>query len=277
VEFIHETGAEVIFQNHYTLARILIEFHEKTEVFSSSHLREAVRQIWAPMFRKDGVLSVLISEETPDRILQLWDGEALTPIFILTVASAWPEPIPGWNMQQQVQSVQRFLYAKHVIDRAETFLGRRFWRDINWEQIDWFNLRGFQNIADLIFDNMMTESAFDVTTHFERLAMFRTPIEQHYAPFFRWHRLCSRGREHTPEAKQLAADLRQQYPDLFRIVQQAQRIEAVIGDSRECPVTYIELPENDLAQLKRGKLITSPHAREVLLYWIPAFDDDIPL
>ena len=71
-EFLFTTATRLIFQNHYTLTRVLIEFHDKTETFSSSHLREAVRQIWSPLFAKQGALAFLMQKESGDTVPQIW-------------------------------------------------------------------------------------------------------------------------------------------------------------------------------------------------------------
>ena len=61
--FLLDTGPELLLQNHHTLVRVLLEFHARTEAFTSQLLRETVRQIWAPFFKSSGVISTLGSED----------------------------------------------------------------------------------------------------------------------------------------------------------------------------------------------------------------------
>jgi hypothetical protein len=153
-------------------------------------------------------------------------------------------------------------------------LGNQFWRQIDWSRVDWYDLRGFQSVEDLIADASIVDHGVEIAEHFEQLANFVTPIEQHYAPFFYWHQLCNEGFARSSEAKNLAKELAKQDPAILSLIQQVDQIKPVIGDQRECPVSYIELPDIDFARLRKGELITSPYSRNVLLFWKPAFNEE---
>lgn len=275
VSFIHETGPELIFQNHYTLARVLLEFHEKTETFSSGHLREAVREIWAPLFGRDGVLNVLASDETVEIVGTLWNEASLTPVFVMILSKAWSEAFPGWDQRNRIQCIQRFIYARNLIEKSEASLGTGYWRRIDWTQVDWFGLRGFQSVEDLITDSLNVEHDLEEGNRFDQLAKYQTPIEQHYREFFHWHQLRKQGHAHLPETSKLAEKLTEQDSQVFSLIRSADRIVPIIGDSRECPVSYVELPSKTLADLRRGKLVPSPHIPRTLLFWKPAVDEQV--
>lgn len=272
-EFIENTGPALIFQNHYTLARILLEFHEKTEIFTSGHLREAVRQIWSPLFKQDGVLDSFASIESHETILRLWEEASLTPIFVVTVSKAWSDPIPQWEQHYRIKAIQRFMYVRRIIDHATSHLGSQFWQKIDWSQVDWYDLRGFQKAKDLIAGSPATEHYTELVQRFEELANFVTPIEQRYAQFFHWHQLKKEGSVHSSEAQNLASILQQTDAGLFDKIKQGYEIRPVVGDRRECPVSFMELPSSWITKLRRGDLIESPHVHRVLLYWKPDLDE----
>lgn len=269
-QFVSATSADLILQNHFTLGRVLLEFYEKVALFREKQLRESVRQIWEPMFKIDGVLAQLATESGEESLRAKWHAEGLSELFVVMVATAWPGSLPGWDDRRWVARLQRFMYARYLIEQAESWLGAGFWRNIEWSEIDHIDLTGFRTLADL---ESPGESEFDErVAHFESLANFVTPIEQRYASFFRWHALRAAGEEQSEEGRRLEAELRQQDPQLFRAVKQAQRIKAIVGDSRECPVTHIELPDVLLTRLRNGELVKSAHAPDALLYWLPEFD-----
>lgn len=271
-QFVAETGADLILQNQFTLGRVLLEFYGKVALFREKQLRESVRQIWGFMFGESGVLMCLADETGEENLRAKWHAEGLSELFVVMVATAWPGPFPRWSDRKWPARLQPFMYARHLIEQAESWLGAGFWRQIEWSEIDHVDLTGFRTLTDL---ESPGEGRFEErVAHFERLANFATPIEERYAPLFRWHELREAGEEQSEEARQLEGELRQQDPQLFRKVQQAQRIRPIIGNSHECPVTHIQLPDILVTRLKNGELVASAHAPDALLYWLPEFSPD---
>ena len=152
------------------------------------------------------------------------------------------------------------------------FLGPKFWQSVDWSALSLTDLQGFSDVAALFSEDRAVSEIPDIKDRFSRLASFVTPIEQRYQRYFRWHRLSTSGKADA-KAHALAAKLRREDPALFRTIQQAERIAPVIGDSQECPVTHIELPQSQLQQLRKGELLWSPYTNGVLLYWKPDFDE----
>jgi hypothetical protein len=247
-QFILNRNAALLFQNQLTLVRVLLEFHQRTDVFTSQILREMVRQIWIPFFKDKGVLSVL----------QAWEGvwleEHLSSAFVMMIASAWQGSLP--DFYSDIESVQRFMFVQKLITDAEFFLGKTFWNSIQDED----------------------KPSADLLECFEALAKFKTPTAKRYARCIQIIKLRQNGLENSEQAQRLISYLQSKEPELFELVRSASAIVSVVGDSEYCPVTHFELPTKALSELRsEKKLIFSPHNRQTLLYWVPEYDPEIAL
>lgn len=259
-EFLLSTGHFLLFQNHHTLCRVILEFHEKTEILTNSRLREIVRQIWSPFFGKDGVLDTYKDGAFDSN----WMEESLSELFLIMVATAWSDTIP--QSLSDISSIKRFLYIKRLIARAESYLGNQFWHSNGTSVNDPNGLE--------ILNSSWNQISIDIIHRFDDLANFKTPSEKRYEPCIRLLRLKKSGEMHSPEATQLVSYLQQNEPKLLGLIKNASRVATVVGDRRECPGSFIELPEFHLMQLRRGELIESPHTHGLLLYWVPDVDEE---
>jgi hypothetical protein len=265
-EFLLNTGQFLLFQNHHTLCRVILEFHEMTEILTNSRLREIVRQIWSPFFGKDGVLDTFKDGAfDPD-----WVEESLSGLFLIMVATAWSDTIP--QSISDISSIKRFLYIKRLIARAERYLGSQFWHS-NGTSVNDPNIVLDPNGLEIL-NSSWKQISIDIIKRFDDLADFKTPTEKRYEPCIRLLRLKKSGEMHSHEAVQLVSYLQQNEPKLLGLIKNASRVATVVGDRRECPVSFIELPEFHLMQLRRGELIESPYTHGLLLYWIPDVDEE---
>ena len=267
-DFLLNTGAQLLLQNHHTLVRVLLEFNDKTEVFSSQLLRETVRQIWSPFFTRSGVMSLLTSEEWT----QPWAEKSMTQAFISMLVSAWSDPPPKAGSHSDPARIQRFMYAQKLIQHAERFLGEKFWVSVAVDHPLPVSTQTLAHTDNFDFEGEALPA--EVIQHFEELASFKTPNEGRYEPCIRLINLRSAGRAQSDEAKNILEDLQKHEPELFQLVRTASKIACVVGDQRECPISHIELPDMVLMQLKRGDLILSPHISGALLFWMPELDED---
>ncbi len=281
--FVRQVGPELLFQNHCTLCRVLLEFADKVEdhIFSKDNLRECVVHIFGGLFWPQaigldgpGAWDVLAESGYDATTLKLhWSESELLPLTVALIIEAWDE-IPGWKrLLFDEQMTQTFMLGQALISHVEQRLVSGFWRELDDQSVNEQVLWGFRRAPDLTDDKSQPYQLSDAVDEFDRLAHYRTPVEEKYADLFSWSNFRRQCRDHTPEAQKLLTQVRQQgYVDELNLIKSrppTTKICALEGNFEYCPHCYIGLPRQVLQNLTRGELALCPNCGQVVLYWKP--------
>lgn len=264
-DFVNELGVRLLLQNHHTVARTLLEVYVRGEqTFKPADMREMVRQIWLPLFEQVRTLNLAHQDE----FWQRWAQEELSNLFICMMTAGWSDPFPTLKDYDLVKPVQRFLYGRYLIEQAQDLLGDRFWEaGLEWSPtLQWLG-RSAAHQGDVS----------GILKKFTALAQYKTPTEEKFKFHKFWMDLKRKSLADTENAILALSIIEKQSPSEAKQLQRSSRLEAIVGDRDFCPVTYIEIPREDLKRLRDGELISSPHDRSVLLFWRPELDLQIEL
>jgi hypothetical protein len=131
-EFVATVGPQLLFENHFTLSRVLLEFADKAgQYFTPDHLRQAGLNIlgalfWPAAAGLDGTAAWHSLQKAGYDIAALRHRWAATQLPALTdtlIAEAWERP-PRWTTGLYNQRlVQRYLLAQQLIRRLEQAFG----------------------------------------------------------------------------------------------------------------------------------------------------------
>jgi hypothetical protein len=281
--FVRRVGPELLFQNHCTLCRVLLEFADKFEdhIFSRDHLRDCVVRIFCGLFWPQamgldgpGAWDILMASGYDATTLQRhWSESGLPPLIVALITKAWDE-IPAWRRLLFDEGMtQTFMLGQALINHVEQRLVPGFWRELDDQSVNEQMLWGFRRAPDLTDDESQPYLLGDAVARFDRLALFRTPVEEKYADLFSWSNFRRQYQDHTPEAQELLSQVqRQGYVaelNLLKSRPPTTEICALEGDFEYCPRCYIGLPRRVLRNLTRGELALCPNCGQAVLYWKP--------
>ena len=281
-EFVKRIGADLLFENHYTLGRILLEFRDKAgDVFSQRDLQACIWSIfgglfWSQRIQLAGVCAwttLAVGGEQASMLQDHWKQADLDSLMVLLLAEAWSDP-PEWeNAIGDEATVLDYLAVKELIQRVEACVGARFWDSIAPSANDMGDLWGFRSAHDFYQSSKVPFSLDSAVEHFARMAAYRTPLEEKYASLFDWWDLVRTGQEATTRARALVAHLTQsgQTREMatLRTLPRTEKACGVEYAVEYCPRCCIALPRYVIQNLQDGELAACPNCRKAVLFWRP--------
>jgi hypothetical protein len=280
--FLKQVGPQLLFENHYTLGRILLEFHDKVNLFRQRDLRQCVLWLFGNLFwpaaagvsGPAGWQRLLDAGFGLDELRESWQKTGLSPLTVLLIHEAWGEPLPWERTKHDPASVRRFMIGHELIDHIEAQIGRKFWTDLWQDPSNFRDSFGFRRLEDVEIEGEKEPIPTDgIKDGFTQLANYQTPAAEKYHYLFLWQKLNRRGLATSENVQFLLKAIREQgYETELRIVRQlgaSGEITAVIGDAKHCPFCSIKLPANLIREIKRYELRLCPHCGQTALYWEP--------
>ncbi len=283
VAFVRQVGPALLFENHYTLGRILLEFADKVDsmIFSDKDFRECVLLLLGGLFwpRAAGLegpaawQSLIESGCALTELQTLWDQRQLSALLVLLVTEAWGR-VPHWHqLLGDEAQIQVYMLAQALIQHSESALSPRFWETLRETSLDTQAVWGFRRLGDLSGTDTPTADFASMLQHFVQLAEYRTPVEEKYADLFAWWELRQRYRDQAPEGQALFAQIQHAgYGDELNILKTLSPdadILPLVGDTEYCPHCSIALTSQVLWRVRRGDLALCSQCRRVALYWQP--------
>lgn len=278
--FLSRLSPERLFENHALLCRILLEIADKcgtttaaNPAFTRDHFRECTLGILGALYWSagagldgDNAWDVLCANgHAQAELVRLCDIAELTVLAAELVAQTWGEPPPWQRGLHNPSLVQTYLRTRELLQRMEQALGQRFWYRLESVEMSTISLFGFRRPADL-HQPAETSHVFDRTlVYLDKLAAYRTPIEERFAPIIAWADATGRN------TQQLTA-LRVRFPDevaLFEIRPNA-RLLASNDALTFCPGCHMQLAKNVITQIRRGQLAACNNCRKSILYYRPS-------
>lgn len=280
--FVEQVGPRLLFENHYTVGRILLEFYDKVDLFNDRDLRECLLLIFGALFwpkaanaEQPGGWALLAQVHEPAYLQQLWRETGMVTLTAVLMEAAWGKP-PGWQVTvYDTPLVQRFMLGCQLLNTIETAVGAKFWNAPSTLAVDSLDIFGFRQAADLERENYvvpLTETA----ERNRRLSLYQTPAEEKYAYLLAWWKLNNRGQDQTQSAQNLQrAILKQGQKAEFSLISQLRkrgRLAPLVGEADHCPGCSIRLPSSLVAGVKNCELRLCPHCTRTVLYWKPALN-----
>ena len=279
--FVAQVGLKLLFQNHFTLGRILLEFSNKVAEFTEEDLLYCFWWAWSPLFWPTIVGlsnvatwdSLIWDEHSAGDLFEAWNdaGLALLTMTLMTECMGTP---PSWHEGLwDTEAVQHFLTVRELINRMRNCLrpdafdlvgGADSPRDAPW---------GPRSIHELWEDpqELTTDRLKALQEAFDRLADYRAPGEEKYARLLQLAQLTEIGQGMSAEAKHLSDGLiAEGLADEVKLVTRTRaRILPQIGSAWHCPCCFLWLPEQQLSSLRDGNLVLCDNCQQAVIYWCP--------
>jgi len=187
-EFLQKISPEVIFQNQYTLGKVLLDFSDKaTSVFTQEDFLKCLWLIWAPLvwpeiIGLDGSSTLkIIGKKIPlDRIRQLWYKDNMPSIATVMFSETLGQP-PNWNAGLSgTEKVETFITAREWINRSKQILGNDAFEFQASNIVDPIER---PTISGIFSSTIIDESYIDyLRTNFSKIENYLSPIEEKFAP-----------------------------------------------------------------------------------------------
>lgn len=284
-EFLTQVGPHLIFENHYTLGRILLEFYEKVQLFTEKDLRHCLLLIYGGLFwpdaadlqGKSGWEVFLDAGYEADQLQELWQAANMPLLTAVLITRAWDKPKRWSDMIHRPQAVQRFMVARQLVNHIEEKTGERSWKTIDSSPTDSKNIFGFRNLVELSAKGKAI-SVETIQAGIGTLANYRTPAREKYKYLFHWWAYQQRGASDTGSMAKLAQAIidlgHKQELSLVRQLGKNGKLKPVQGEQDFCPKCFVKLPANVLHDLQRYELKLCPVCGQAALYWEPTIDPD---
>jgi hypothetical protein len=265
------------------LGRVLVEFADKAhQYFTHDHLREAVLLILSGLFWPQAAnLSGPAAWQTLieagyriDALREQWYTAQMPALSATLIAEAWEQP-PRWTTGLYNEPlVNRYLLGQALLQRVEMCAGDHREQMSTESLIRLHDLWGYRQLFDSNDDASQSRFFDEVYQKVDRLATYKTPVEEKYAELFEWWAL---RRHHPPKAtdlKALAGQVQAKGYDkelaLLEAAADRGQLIPIKGDSELCPGCYMYLPAQTVRNLRAGHLATCPNCHRAVLYWMPA-------
>lgn len=216
IEFIRKTSPELIFQNHYTLGRVLLEFSNKaSNVYSHEDFFRCFWLLWGPLvwpsiIGRDGsqTLKILMKEFQQERVQEAWQKMSI-PSLAKVMFSEVLGQVLSWRAGfWDAEKVETFMVAREWINRIKQVIGEKA---ILSEPSDFTDVIGIPTISDLFSTPAISTSYLEyLHMTFAKIQNYRSPAEERYAPLIDFQRLGIVDTSNEDEKQRLIEQIRVQ-------------------------------------------------------------------
>jgi hypothetical protein len=277
-EFIRKIPPEVIFQNQYTLGRVLLEFASKASTnFTADDLFKCFWMIWAPLawpevIRRTGTpaLKTLLQEFQVDRVQASW-REANMPSLVTVMFDEVLGAPPSWRAGLwDKNKVNNFVVANEWIMRIKKLIGETAFTA---GAQDFSDIFGSMSVQDLVSGVKISASQLDyLQRNFASIERYLPPVEEKFSLLIELSKqdkekikdidrirelgdqICAQGLE-----KELAL-----YRSNPRPIMRANKDEGILYCPR-CGAELTTVAENTIL---KGNLALCPSMTDAWVYWV---------
>lgn len=280
VEFVRNVPPEILFQNHYTLGRVLLEFSNKaSQVFTNEDLAKCFWLIWAPLAWPEIVgnkglptFRTLIKYFELQRIQEAWQRMGLPNLAKIMVSETLRQP-PNWETGLRYSNqAETFLVANAWIKRIKQLLGVNAFSS---HLQDYVEAYGVPNISSLSSPSPISESYLThVLTNFSKIESYRPPIEEKYSLFFELEKILQKNPIDENARKILISEINQQgfSVECQSFLANPKPIYGVTVDEEGelyCPRCGAEMTKNSQGELIRGRMVLCQNSKDTWIYLRP--------
>lgn len=274
MSFIEQTNADLIFQNHFTLGQVLLEFSAKVEEFTPDDLRTCFWWTWAPLvwpgivkLRGNSALTLLIKSHTRDEVTDGWreSGMPVMTAKVIVQALFWhyahlPESDP--------KRVGDAMITRELIRRVGEQLGAQA---LTFDVNDWrrTGLRELNESSESSDENDSFEFE-SLRAKFETLATYVPPTERRFSRLKDLQELYRSGQGESAGAKELIQwflDNRLENDLPFKT--SGLPLLPLKWGAEYCPKCFLTQSVQNMNRLRRGELVRCSVSGDALFYWRP--------
>ncbi len=280
VEFVRNVPPEILFQNHYTLGRVLLEFSNKaSQVFTNDDLAKCFWLIWAPLAWPEIVgskglptLRTLIKQFELQRIQEAWQRMGMPNLAKIMASETLRQP-PNWETGLRYSDqAETFLVANEWIKRIKQILGvNAFSSHVQ----DYVEAYGVPNISSLSSPSPISEFYLGhVLANFTKIESYRPPIEEKYSLFFELEKILRNNPIDKNATQILISEINKQGlgVECQNFLANQKPIYGIMVDEEGelyCPRCGAELTENSQGELIRGRMVLCQNSKDTWLYLKP--------
>ena len=283
-QFVNHKTPAIIFQNHYTLSRVLLEFALKPEAtFTHDDLYRCFWWIWGPLIWPEVVgvdgqatLDLLQLEHPGDRILQAWNDSGLPSMSTAILCEALGQP-PSWRAGLwDKKRVATFMVASEWIARIRRRVSENAFQPRTQDVDSAFGIRSATELIDP--EPISEDEIARLQASFARIANYLPPMQEKYFPLIRPQALEKSGQKGSTEAQSMIEQIHQQglSNEYAEYCQKPAPIMPSDGDDGYCPRCGGRLTLQAENALKQGRLVLCTMSRDVWIYQHPKMPNVLP-
>ena len=280
-DFVRHTTPQLLFQNHFTLGRTLLEFTDKVDEFRLDDLNTcfwliSAPLVWPSIIQMEGsaALQVMSEQHAVEEMVRAWSSSGMPSMMALLMRRALGTP-PDWKEGTgDIDRVLEFMVAREMIARFHGALGNNA---LAVAVEDLLEARGIQSLEDFSDprDNS-EEQAHELKEYISELETYLPPTEKRYAPLRELQELDRNGQGQSPRAQAISRWFQENGLASY-LVYRFDRLPILLmkWGSDVCPKCNLELTSERLNHLEKGELVICSNGRHALLYWCPQLPKSI--
>jgi len=276
VQFVKKTNPQLLFNNHFTLGRILLEFSEKVDLFTPTDLKTCFWRAWAPLvypsivgYEGDSTLKLLRTQTTSDSIAQAWHQSGLSSLSVLIMNRSLGTPPGIQDGSSDLKRIQEFMAAREFIIRMKSELGEGTF-GIDGDGLA--EAQGIRSLSDLVIlpADDISDLIAELRKGLNALAEFIPPTEGRYAPLRELQTLDRDRQGQSARADDLVQWFRRNGLERYLEFRSSRvPILPLNWNSKYCPKCNVQLTVENLNLLRDGKLVLCSYSKDAMIYWRP--------
>ncbi|MCL4529059.1 MAG: hypothetical protein M1282_06570 [Chloroflexi bacterium] len=280
-EFVKQIDPRRLFENHFTLGRILLEFADKVSEFTASDLKACFWWVWAPLVWPDIIelsgkpVLKSLNELYQDNVLGHWRDSGLPSMSVLMITRAFGSPpnlkVSAWDIGR----VQGYMTVREFIEKMKGQLGPRAFESIPEDPC---HSQGIPSeVGSSNFDQLPSiEDSHTTTAMFNDLASYVSPPERWYGSLRELQALELDGLGQSERADLIAFAFKENgLESLLEYRSSRMPIRPIPWGKKFCPKCFIQQTIKNLNQLAEGELVLCSSSKDALIYWQPVLPKSI--
>ncbi|MBN1451267.1 MAG: hypothetical protein JW963_09650 [Anaerolineales bacterium] len=269
-KFVEKTGALLLFENTFTLGRVLLNFADAAEEFSQDDLGHCTLWLFAPLVWPsllgiEGKSSLNILNEISADVPEQWPRTSLPTLGAILFTKAFDSPSSTWQTEKQIQ---HSFALRQLINKIKEKMGE-----------DCFNVTSedLQDIYDgLDWEQHSNQAEIEsyvtfYTASFSSLKNYLSPVEQKYSVLLKLQALLKSEVTNELEKQKYVREI--ESAGMSNLLKELITLKIPIlstkGDSEYCPRCFGQLSGKTSSELKRGNMVLCSVSQDALIYHVP--------
>lgn len=129
INFIEKISPEILFDNHLTLSRVLLEFNSHIIEFSADDFQQCYWLIWAPLFspslvglKEKSSWQLFVEREMEELFSESWNRLGVYSVLIVMTSMAMGQPLTWASGLHKPKEVSKFLALKQMLLKVNSHL-----------------------------------------------------------------------------------------------------------------------------------------------------------
>jgi len=270
-EFVEKTGMPLLFENTFTLGRVLLNFANSVEEFSQDDLVRCTLFLWAPLVWPSlldikGKPTISVLNEISKDVASQWAQTGLPTLGAILFTKAFSNPLSNWQAETQIQ---HSIVLRHLIEKIQNAIGGDCFTVDNDDLQDIYLDMSWEN-----HEHVQTDIEGHATFYMNAISTlktYRSPAELKYSAILNLQKLLKSEKPDELERQKYVQEIEAAGMSnlLKEFLNSHIPILSTNGDHGYCPRCFGQLSSRASSDLKNGNMVLCTVYSDALIYHVP--------